>query len=190
MSDEEQRLRDIQRQYLDFLDDANNGETQVDAVKEMMKQKSNRLVLNLNAIRRALPDRARDLLRDSVQEILALQRALKELVGSLDSEYAQAHLEFHVGFEGSFGPYHLSPRTLTAGHLNHMVCLEGIVTKCSLIKPKINKSVHYCPATQKSTERTYSDLTSLDAFPSSAAYPTQDEDGNPLQTEFGLSTYR
>ena len=68
--------------------------------------------------------------------------------------------------------------------------VSGIVTKCSLIKPKINKSVHYCPATQKSTERTYSDLTSLDAFPSSAAYPTQDEDGNPLQTEFGLSTYR
>ena len=125
MSDEEQRLRDIQRQYLDFLDDANAGETHVDAVKEMMTNKETRLLLSLNSIRRALPDRAKDLLRDSVTEILALQRALKELVGSLDSDYAKEHLEFHVGFEGSFGPYHLSPRTLTAGHLNHMVCLEG-----------------------------------------------------------------
>ena len=32
--------------------------------------------------------------------------------------------------------------------------------------------------------------TSLEAFPSTAAYPTADEDGNPLQTEFGLSSYR
>ena len=125
MSDEEQRLRDIQRQYLDFLDDANSGEANVDAVKDMISQKSTRLVLNLNAIRRALPDRAKDLLKDSVQEILALQRALKELVGALEPDYAKENAEFHVGFEGSFGPYHLSPRTITSGHLNHMICLEG-----------------------------------------------------------------
>lgn len=57
-------------------------------------------------------------------------------------------------------------------------------------------------------ERKYTDLTSFDAFPSSAVYPTkvnifyfmfrilylftpfQDEDGNSLETEFGLSTYK
>ena len=49
----------------------------------------------------------------------------------------------------------------------------------SLVRPKVTTSVHYCPATSKSLERHYSDLTSLDAYPSSAAYPTQDEDGNP-----------
>ena len=35
------------------------------------------------------------------------------------------------------------------------------------------RSVHYCPATKKSLERKYTDLTSLDAFPSSAVYPTK-----------------
>ncbi len=35
------------------------------------------------------------------------------------------------------------------------------------------KSVHYCPATMKTMERTYTDLTSLDAYPSTAVYPTQ-----------------
>merc|ERR1712055_899381 len=39
-------------------------------------------------------------------------------------------------------------------------------------------------------ERAYTDLTSFDAYPSTAAYPTQDEDGNPLQTEFGLSKFK
>jgi len=33
-------------------------------------------------------------------------------------------------------------------------------------------------------------LTSFDAYPSTAAYPTQDEDGNALQTEFGLSKFK
>ena len=41
------------------------------------------------------------------------------------------------------------------------------------VHPKVCKSVHYCPATGKTLERTYTDLTSLDAYPSSAAYPTQ-----------------
>lgn len=39
-------------------------------------------------------------------------------------------------------------------------------------------------------ERAYTDLTSYDAFPGSAVYPTADADGNPLETEFGLSTYK
>ena len=70
------------------------------------------------------------------------------------------------------------------------VLFLGIATKVSLVRPKVVTSVHYCPTTSKSTERHYSDLTSLEAYPTSAAYPTQDEDGNPLQTEYGLSTYK
>ena len=34
----------------------------------------------------------------------------------------------------------------------------------------------------------YTDLTSLEAYPSSGAYPTKDEEGNPLETEYGLYT--
>ena len=49
-----------------------------------------------------------------------------------------------------------------------MTCFVG-----SLIRPKVVKSVHYCPATKKTLERHYTDLTSLDPFPSSSAYPTK-----------------
>ena len=73
---------------------------------------------------------------------------------------------------------------------SNIVLLIGIVTKVSLVRPKVVTSVHYCPTTSKSSERNYSDLTSLEAYPSTAAYPTQDDDGNPLQTEYGLSTYK
>ena len=43
----------------------------------------------------------------------------------------------------------------------------------SLIRPKVVKSVHYCPATKKTIERRYTDLTSLEPFPSVAVYPTR-----------------
>lgn len=39
-------------------------------------------------------------------------------------------------------------------------------------------------------ERKYTDMTSLDPYPSTAAYPTKDEDGNLLETEYGLCTFK
>ena len=70
------------------------------------------------------------LLKESFGELAAFQRALKDLVGSIDATFAKQFEEFHVGFEGSFGTNHVSPRSLTARHLGHLVCVEGIVTKC------------------------------------------------------------
>lgn len=190
VEEQEQRLRQIQRQYVGFFDDGEADGFYEKAVTEMIAEKDHRLSVNINDLRRALPDRAKSILEDAFDEIVAIQRALKEYVGSIDPSYAKETADFFVGFEGAFGSRHLTARTLTSRHINNLVCVEGIVTKVSLVRPKVVKSVHYCPATAKTQERNYSDLTSLDAYPSSAAYPTQDDDGNPLQTEFGLSTYK
>ena len=157
---------------------------------EMISQQERRLNVNINDLRRALPERAKNILEDAFDEIVAIQRALKEYVGSIDPTYSKESQDFFVGFEGAFGSRHLTARSLTSRYINNLVCVEGIVTKVSLVRPKVVTSVHYCPTTSKSQERHYSDLTSLEAYPTSAAYPTQDDDGNPLQTEFGLSTYK
>uniref|UniRef100_A0A4W4EG71 DNA replication licensing factor MCM3 n=1 Tax=Electrophorus electricus TaxID=8005 RepID=A0A4W4EG71_ELEEL len=130
------------------------------------------------------------LMNNAFDELLAFQRALKDMVASIDATFAKQFEEFFVGLEGSFGSKHVTPRTLTSRLLGSVVCVEGIVTKCSLVRPKVVRSVHYCPATKKTLERRYTDMTSLDAFPSSAIYPTKDEESNPLETEFGLSSYK
>lgn len=70
------------------------------------------------------------LLKNAFSEQIAFQRALKDLVASIDATYAKQFDEFHVGFEGSFGNKHVSPRTLSARLLGNLVCVEGIVTKC------------------------------------------------------------
>ncbi|XP_074189170.1 DNA replication licensing factor MCM3 isoform X2 [Rhinolophus sinicus] len=130
------------------------------------------------------------LLSNAFEELVAFQRALKDFVASIDATYAKQYEEFYIGLEGSFGSKHVSPRTLTSCFLSCVVCVEGIVTKCSLVRPKVVRSVHYCPATKKTIERRYSDLTTLVAFPSSSIYPTKDEENNPLETEYGLSVYK
>jgi len=191
MNDEyEQKLRDLQRVYVDFLDDSDQQGVYSSAVRTMIEKTQQRLIVNINDLRRANPDRAKGLLSSSFEEVSAFQRALKEFVGSIDAKYARDTQEFFIGFEGSFGSKHVTPRTLGSHLLGNLVCLEGIVTRGSQVRPKVVKSVHFCPATGKTTERTYSDLTSLDAYPTTAAYPTQDEDGNLLQTEFGLSKFK
>lgn len=70
------------------------------------------------------------LLKNAFNELVACQRALKDMVASIDATYGKQFDEFHVGFEGSFGNKHVSPRTLSARFLGNLVCVEGIVTKC------------------------------------------------------------
>ena len=73
------------------------------------------------------------LLNNAFEEQMAFQRALKDYVGSLDPSYAKENEELFVGFEGSFGNRHVTPRTLMSRFLGNLVCVEGIVTKCKLI---------------------------------------------------------
>jgi DNA replication licensing factor MCM3 len=104
-----------------------------------------------------------------------------------------------VGFAGSLGDHHMSPRGLLSTYICSLVCVEGIVTKCSLVQPKVVRSVHWCEATQAYSTREYRDATALDLgveiggkarTQTSASYPTMDDKGHPLETEFGLSLYK
>ncbi|KAM3851172.1 DNA replication licensing factor MCM3 [Vipera latastei] len=183
-------LREAQRDYLDFLDDEEDQGIYQSKVRDMINDNGHRLIVNINDLRRKNEKRASRLLNSAFEELVAFQRALKDFVASVDATYSKQYEDFYIGLEGSFGSKHVTPRTLTSQFLSCIVCVEGIVTKCSLVRPKVVRSVHYCPATKKTIERRYTDLTSLEAFPSSAVYPTKDEENNPLETEFGLSSYK
>ena len=119
----------------------------------------------------------------------ALQDVVQIVFNSQGREIGDRY--FRIGLEGAFGDNSLSPRQLNSAHLGTMVSVEGIVTRCSLVRPKVARSVHYCEDTQLFHAREYRDGTSLDnAVPTPAVYPKEDAEGRPLTTEFGLSTYR
>ena len=72
-----------------------------------------------------------------------------------------------------------------------MVSLEGIVTKCSLVRPKVVKSVHWNEAKSTFHFREYRDQTmTANGAASTSVYPTDDGEGTPLVTEYGYCTYR
>ena len=62
-----------------------------------------------------------------------------------------------------------------------MVSLEGIVTKVSLVHPKVVKSVHYNEKKESWVFREYKDQTmSSNSSATSSVYPRKDEEGNPV----------
>ena len=98
----------------------------------MVADKSQRLLVNVNDLRRKNPARAQSLLNVAFEEQAAFQKALKEYVFTTALDYAKEHDEFFVAFEGSFGGKHVTPRSLTSRFLGNLICVEGIVTKCEL----------------------------------------------------------
>jgi len=187
---DDQKIRDLQREYLDFLDDDGQANHYTQLINEMIKLDKVRLIVNINDLRKKNPVRCQSLLENSFDELYAFECALKDLVTRKDQAFSFSKHDFFIGLEGSFGAKHLTPRSLVSRFLGQMVCIEGIVTRCSLVRSKVVKSVHYCPSTNKFLERKYTDFTSHSAFPSSSVYPTKDEEGNILETEYGLSIYK
>lgn len=88
---------------------------------------------------------------------------------------------YYCAFIGAFGEFSCNPRTLGSQHLNRMVSLEGIVTKCSLVRPKIIQSVHYSERKDRFLARKYRDQTMTATGATSLnVYPQEDDEKNPV----------
>jgi DNA replication licensing factor MCM3 len=83
--------------------------------------------------------------------------------------------------------------------------VQGIVTRLSIVRPKLVHSAHYCEETKLGTVKEYVDQYSITSnvgepiggnFEGKAAsyisntVPTRDMHGNPLSFEYGLSFFK
>ena len=202
----------MKNDFLAFLDPEQNqehhGQEYDIAIDDMLETGSKRISINLNHLRGFIPPKfegnlAESILKQPEVSLPPLEDALKSIAEnkiqnqdvSLQKEAAtrlqdSKEEKWHVAIEGSFGTHHGTPRGMNSRLLSKMVCIDGIVTKCSLVRPKVVRSVHYCPETKKILKRVYRDATSLDGPPTTTAYPTKDENGNPLETEYGECEYK
>jgi len=144
---------------------------------------------------------------DPLRHLRALEAACHSIASEERPGYDKDDVRIKVALAGPIGAEPSSPRQLTSSSLRQLICVEGVATKVSTVKPKIVKSVHYCPNTKQHESREYVDATDpqlgLQAIDTagrelpdrminitSSVYPTKDKDGNSLETEFGLSTYK
>ncbi|KAF1994305.1 MCM-domain-containing protein [Amniculicola lignicola CBS 123094] len=159
----------------------------------MLNRGLKRLTVSLDEIRTHNRELATGLLDQPYDYVEAFDEALKGIIKTLPDrpkKESDDDAVYYCAYIGSFGEYSCNPRTLSSSHLNHMVSLEGIVTKTSLVRPKVVKSVHYSENKQKFHYREYQDQTMTMGAASTSVYPTEDDEGNPLVTEYGYSTYR
>jgi len=78
-------------------------------------------------------ERMHRLLKEPASWQPAADAALKDTAVNASNDRNAENLKkdtFYVGYKGSFGENHATPRTLKSDKLGKMVCLEGIVTRC------------------------------------------------------------
>jgi DNA replication licensing factor MCM3 len=200
--EERQFLDEHKRKFRNFLNPPDDDGEYVDRIHELRNAGQNRLIVNLDELRAYDNDLANGVLNDPLRYMRPLEGAVTEVADALNTADDDGSMQldeeddtlgkrrkkdnnkYFVGVEGSFGANHTTPRGLTSKLLSKMVCVEGIVTKVSVVRPKVKKSVHYCPKTKKHVLRNYRDATSLDGPATSSVYPTKDEEGN-LQPRVG-----
>lgn len=78
-----------------------------------------------------------------------------------------------------------------------MVKVQGIVTKITFVRNRIQTSVHYCETTKKGIIKNYDDQYNLaeqaegmTTGETNNAFITKDQNDNPLSLEYGYCVYK
>ncbi|KAJ8950687.1 hypothetical protein NQ318_012767 [Aromia moschata] len=126
---DDQRLHDLLTQYLDFLDDEEDQGKYAQLVKNMVADKSRRLVININDLRRKNPARAASLLSSAFEEQLAFQKALKEYCKPGDRIQVVGNFRCLPNKQGSF----------TSGIFRTLVIANNITQLSKEATPSISR---------------------------------------------------
>lgn len=181
----------IQNEYFGFLDDEVIQNVNHREVLKMIEANGQRIVIDIDSLRKFSIHRADQLIVNYVYEEISFKHALKAYISLVDAAYSCKFDEFFIGIKGCFGTRYVTPRTINSKLLGNLVCLEGVVQSCSQVESILVKSVHYCPATKNTIQHFYQDFTSSQYCPwKNDVYPTRDDQGNILTTEYGLCVYK
>lgn len=188
------------RRFQEFLDriDANTGVDYRAQIRDLIIKGKYRLNVSIDQIRDFDREFWQGLLNQPSDYLPACERALRDTVLTIydpsDSSFPSdfdTNQQYYLSFKGAFGSHSITPRSIDSNYLSKMVSIEGIVTRASLVRPKVIRSVQYADATGRFYAREYRDqTTSFDAISTPPIYPTEDMDGNKLTTEYGYSTYK
>jgi DNA replication licensing factor MCM3 len=192
------------------------GKTEIsNKIQDMLNNNQHRLTLNLDDMRNFSTKLTSEVLKNPLKWLDYIQNHLSNLVTEMnnsgdikrsvrDISAIKKQEPYLINFDGAFGRNMVSPRGLTADLANNYVSVQGIVTRASIVRPKLTNSVHYCETTKMGSVKDYADQYNLSSNPNlegnsisnqassymSNAVPTKDLKGNSLSFEYGLSNFR
>jgi len=212
MMDVDNSTSELESQIMKYM-----GQSEVTMnIQAMVNNNGRRLAINIDKVRNFDANLASQIINNPMKVIplfeANLQDQTNEILSSSDKQKTQKdnksllskkQVPYKITFEGTFGKNMVSPRGLTADLTNQFVCVQGIITRMSIVRPKLVHSVHYSEATKQGSVKEYHDSYSLnqtaangnlgaERFSSyvSNAVPVKDIHGNPLDFEYGLSFFR
>lgn len=181
----DEAVRDRVRAATEFLDPTDpRARSYRGDIVTMLNRHQRRLTVSLDDLRSHNRELAEGILFEPFDYSVAFDQALKNIIDTLPNRAAfetDEETMYYVAYSGSFGENACNPRTLNSSLLNRMVCLEGIVTRCSLVRPKVVKSVHWNENKGMFHFREYRDQTMSVGKPGSlSVYPQKDDEDNPV----------
>ena len=153
------------------------------------------MTLNLDNLRLHNPRCVQAIIQDpSTYHKIASEWIASTLGGESKLKTAATKLrQPRVSFEGNLGANFVTPRGLCSRMTNQLVGLQGIVTRTSISRYQLQKSVHWCEKTGTQVSKLYPDYSAPeDEFDikKNKTLPLNDIHGNPLKLEFGRSTFK
>ncbi|KAF4696123.1 MCM DNA helicase complex subunit [Perkinsus olseni] len=194
MSMNEQELFNAaKRAFREFLTDERESQKYMVQFREILSGERQRFTINLMDLEDWQPGLAKKIIRNPALYMPAFDEGLVEAILHEDATFGKrtSGVFPRVGIDGVFGANHLTPRGLSSEVIGELVCVEGIVTRLGLCRPRLSMSVHYCPATGDMRTKEHKDYTSLTTTTDTGgAVPKEDEEGNRFSWEHGLCLYK
>ena len=134
-----------------------------------------RLNLDIDEIRSFDPKLSKYIVKNPIEAIKMFEDELNQSIRALEqeekSEKTQAQnsdinfphkmTTYYVNLKGNIGRNYVTPRGLKSNLVNELVQVQGIVTRITFVRPRIQTSVHYCEATKRGLIKHYNDKYNL-----------------------------
>lgn len=174
-----------------------NNRDVVESVHSLAAEDKTRLIIDINHLDKLLPGKglSRQFLQNPLRYLPAYDDVCVKLfdkaktsLGLKPPDHPKLVPAPRFGIRGWLGTNTVTPRGLSSRLVNQFVCVVGIVTKCSLIHPKLVKSYYCADKSLTLVSRTHAEVLSSDSV--EIPPPKTDNEGNPMRMEVGLSVYR
>lgn len=166
----------------------------------MLMRNKKRFNVNLDEVREKSGKLAQYIIKEPSKAVKMFEdranKMIEELDSSIDTEKARLYdqkkfptkqKKIKLNFEGNMGKNFITPRGLRSIMINSLVRVQGIVTRMSIVKPKLSKSYHYIPDLKQGHVQNYRDQYSIEGQGEFASkmFPTKDAGGHIMSADYG-----
>lgn len=128
--------------------------------REQPKLLDNWVSISLDSIRHKNSRLATDIVRSPTLFLNLVREWVRGQISDGENKKASNLAKqplIRVNFDGHLGTNFVSPRGLCSRMANQLVGVQGIVTKMSISRNLMSKSIHFCEKTGASTVKEYPD---------------------------------